>query len=347
MSTAARPHPLPDLLAIEDLRVSFPAGPGAGEVAAVRGVSFALGRGEIVGLLGESGSGKSLTALSILRLTPAAARVEGRVLLDGEDLLTLSPARLREVRGGRVGMVFQEPASALDPVLPIGRQVAEAIRAHRRLSRRAALDEAVELLARVALPEPGRRLRDVPSQLSGGQRQRVMIALALAAGPDLLIADEPTTALDVTLQAQILALLRRLRDELGLAVLLITHDLGVVAETCDRAIVMYAGEVVEEGGTAELLASPAHPYTRGLLASLPTLGAARRRLPAIPGQPPAPGEMVAGCAFTPRCAAAFAPCAGRHPDLYRVASGRLASGDPVASGGSERRARCFLHGGAA
>jgi oligopeptide/dipeptide ABC transporter ATP-binding protein len=287
-----------------------------------------VARGEIVGLVGESGSGKSLTALSILRLVPRPGRVSGRVDLDGEDLLSLPEAALRQVRGGRVGMVFQEPASALNPVLSVGFQVAEAVRAHRPLSRRAAREEAEQLLARVALPEPRRRLDDYPHQLSGGQRQRVMIAMALAAGPDLLLADEPTTALDVTVQAQILVLLRRLRDELGLGVLLITHDFGVVAETCDRAVVMYAGEVIEEAPVATLFRAPAHPYTRGLLASLPRLSAVRGPLPAIPGQPPAPAALPPGCAFEPRCAAAFDRCRTARPELYAVASGT---------------ARCFLH----
>jgi oligopeptide/dipeptide ABC transporter ATP-binding protein len=344
MLPAAAPLPAAPLLEIEDLRVSFPGGsrhPGGRPIAAVRGVSFAIGRGEIVGLVGESGSGKSLTALSILGLTPPNARVSGRIRLgpEGEDLLRLPPRRLRQVRGGRVGMVFQEPASALNPVWTVGFQVAEAVRAHRPLSRRAARDEAERLLARVALPEPRRRLGDYPHQLSGGQRQRVMIAMALAAGPDLLLADEPTTALDVTVQAQILALLRRLRDELGLAVVLITHDFGVVAETCDRAVVLYGGEVVEEAPVAELLRTPAHPYTRALLASLPRLEAVsglrgqRDPLPAIPGQPPDPADLPVGCAFAPRCAEAFAPCAAERPELYEI--GRLS--------GEARWARCFLH----
>ncbi|HZF10558.1 MAG TPA: ABC transporter ATP-binding protein [Thermoanaerobaculia bacterium] len=327
MQPASAPRPAADLLDISDLRVTFP-GPVGAPTAVVRGVSLSVTRGEIVGLVGESGSGKSLTALSILGLVPRPGRVSGRIALDGEDLLTLPDAALRQVRGGRVGMVFQEPASALNPVLSVGFQVAEAVAAHRRLARRAAREEAVQLLARVALPEPRRRLDDYPHQLSGGQRQRVMIAMALAAGPDLLLADEPTTALDVTVQAQILTLLKRLRDELGLAVLLITHDFGVVAETCDRAVVMYAGEVVEEAPVAALFAAPAHPYTRALLASLPTLDR-HGPLPAIPGQPPDPTARPAGCAFEPRCAEAFDRCRTARPELYPVGTGR--------------RARCFLH----
>jgi ABC-type dipeptide/oligopeptide/nickel transport system ATPase component len=263
---------------VQDLEVSFPS---AGEwTPVVRGVSLAVWRGEIVGLVGESGSGKSLTALAVLGLVPPPGRVTGgSVSLDGRaggsqsrtDLLHLGPRAMRQVRGGRIGMVFQEPATAFDPVYTIGFQIAEAVRAHHRLSRRAARDEAVRLLERVALADARRRLEDYPHQLSGGQRQRAMIAMALAGGPDLLLADEPTTALDVTLQAQILELLEDLRSDLGLSVLLITHDLGVVAETCDRVVVMRHGRVVEEGEVGALFQAPSHPYTRELLAAVPRL----------------------------------------------------------------------------
>jgi ABC-type dipeptide/oligopeptide/nickel transport system ATPase component len=257
---------------VEDLEVSFPT--GGGWVPVVRGVSLALGHGEILGLVGESGSGKSLTALSVLGLVPPPGRVTaGRVLLDGTDLLALRPREIRQVRGGRIGMVFQEPATAFNPVYTIGFQIAEAVRAHRRMPRRAALAEAVRLLDRVALPDARRRLGDYPHQLSGGQRQRAMIAMALAGRPDLLLADEPTTALDVTLQAQVLELLEDLRTDLGLSVLLITHDMGVVAETCDRVAVMRDGQVVEQAGVAELFRAPAHPYTRELMAAVPKLAA--------------------------------------------------------------------------
>ena len=262
------------LLEVRDLEVSFPI---AGEwTPVVRGVSLAVGHGELVGLVGESGSGKSLTALSVLGLVPPPGRVTGgRVLLrepeDPIDLLALPPGEMRQVRGGRIGMVFQEPATAFDPVYTIGFQIAEAVRAHRRMSRRAAREEAVRLLDRVALPDARRRLGDYPHQLSGGQRQRAMIAMALAGAPDLLLADEPTTALDVTLQAQILELLEELCADLGLAVLLITHDLGVVAQTCDRVVVMRDGRVVEEAEVGALFRAPAHPYTRELLAALPRL----------------------------------------------------------------------------
>jgi ABC-type dipeptide/oligopeptide/nickel transport system ATPase component len=252
------------LLTVEGLTVELPA--AGGWAAVVRGVSFAVGRGEIVGLVGESGSGKTLTALALLRLLPPGARLRGRALLGGEDLLALPERRLREVRGGRIAMVFQEPSAALDPVYSIGFQIAEAVLAHRPLARRAARAEAIRLLDLVGMPAAARRLDDYPHQLSGGQRQRAMIAVALAGGPELLLADEPTTALDVTLQAQVLDLLDRLRRELGLAVLLITHDLAVVAETCERVLVMHAGEVVEAAAVGELFHRPVHPYTRALLA---------------------------------------------------------------------------------
>jgi ABC-type glutathione transport system ATPase component len=268
------------LLQVRGLAIAFPGEGGWRPV--VRGVSLEVGRGEAFGLVGESGSGKTLTALAILGLLPPGARVTaGSILLeggldgpDGEvDLLALPERELRRVRGGRIGLVFQEPSTALNPVYTVGFQVAEAVRAHRAMSRREALDEAVRLLERVALPDARRRLGDYPHQLSGGQRQRVMIAMALAGEPDLLLADEPTTALDVTLQAQILELLEGLRRDLGLAVLLITHDLGVVAETCERAAVMRGGEIVEQAGVADLFRAPAHAYTRELLAAMPRLGA--------------------------------------------------------------------------
>jgi ABC-type dipeptide/oligopeptide/nickel transport system ATPase component len=264
------------LLEIRDLEISFPA--RGGWIPVVRGVSLTVGRGEMVGLVGESGSGKTLTALAVLGLVPPPGRVtRGSIRLDGpdgaDDLLTMSARELRAVRGARVALIFQEPATAFNPVYSIGFQIAEAVRAHRRVSRREAADEAARLLDRVALADARRRLDDYPHQLSGGQRQRAMIAMALAGRPDLLLADEPTTALDVTLQAQILELLDELRRDLGLSVLLITHDLGVVAETCDRVVVMQDGRVVETAAVAELFRAPAHPYTRELLAALPRLGA--------------------------------------------------------------------------
>ncbi|HUO86652.1 MAG TPA: ABC transporter ATP-binding protein [Thermoanaerobaculia bacterium] len=318
-----------ELLAVDELSVVLPAADGLRPV--VRRVSFRVARGEIVGLVGESGAGKTMTALALLRLTPPEARLAGRVRLDGEDLMDLSRRRLRRVRGGRVAMIFQEPMTALDPVYTVGFQIAEAVRAHRRVGRREARRVAARLLDRVAVADAGRRLDDYPHQLSGGQRQRVMIAMALASGPDLLLADEPTSALDVTVQAQILDLLEDLRRDLGLAVLLITHDLGIVAGSCDRVVVLYAGQVVEEAPVEDLFARPAHPYTRGLLAALPRLGrpVPRGRLPALPGKVPEPGRLPPGCPFHPRCGEAMAVCRERPPALAPL-DGR-------------RAVRCFLH----
>ncbi len=336
MIARAAPIRTPDiaspLLAVEDLTVTFPI--GGRRVEVVREAAFDVAPGEFVGLVGESGSGKSVTALAILGLVPPPGRLEsGRVRLGGRELVGAPEEEMRKVRGGRIGIVFQEPMTALNPVFSIGYQIGEAIRVHLRMGRREARDEAARLLDLVAIPAARQRLRDYPHQLSGGQRQRAMIAMALAARPDLLIADEPTTALDVTVQAQILELFERLRQELGLAVLFITHDLAVVAETCERALVMYAGRVVEEAPVERLFGAPAHPYTRGLLGAVPRLGrpAARGELPTIPGQVPSPGRLPTGCAFHPRCPEAMAVCSERAPDAYPVAPGQ--------------RARCFLHGG--
>ena len=329
------PDPSPPLLAVEGLSVAFPA--GGRWVPVVREVSFTVRRGEMVGLVGESGSGKSVTALALMRLVPPPGRiVAGRVLLAGDDLGEMPPAALRRVRGARVAMIFQEPMTALNPAYTIGFQIAEAVRAHRRVAPAEARREAVRLLERVAVADPGRRAGDYPHQLSGGQRQRAMIAMALAAGPDLLLADEPTTALDVTIQAQILELLAVLRRDLGLAVLLITHDLAVVAETCDRALVFYAGQVVETAPVATLFARPAHPYTRALLAAIPRLGAPARRgaLPTVPGRVPDPASLPGGCAFHPRCPEVMERCRRLPPDTYPLAT-------------AEHAARCFLHAGGA
>ncbi len=323
---------MPPLLTVEDLIITFPVDGQA--VPVVRRASFTVGDGEFVGLVGESGCGKSVTALAILRLIPRPGLIEsGSIRLGDEELLTLSDEAIRSVRGARIGMVFQEPMTSLNPVFTIGFQVAESLRVHQKLSRRAARKEAIGLLDRVAIADAGQRVDDYPHQLSGGQRQRAMIAMALACGPDLLIADEPTTALDVTVQAQILELLDDIRAELGLAVLLITHDLGVVAETCDRALVMYAGEIVEEGEVKRLFEAPAHPYTRGLLGAVPRLGmpAARGELPTIPGQVPEAGRLPSGCAFHPRCGEVMAHCSETQPGVYDL--------------GDNHRARCFLYDG--
>ncbi len=324
------------LLAVDSLRIAFPAGGGLVDV--VEEASFTVDRREFVGLVGESGSGKTVTALALLRLVPPPGRIRsGRILLDGEDLLDRPERTMTSIRGARIGFVFQEPMTALNPVFTIGNQIVEAIRAHAQVSRRQARGRALELLELVAMPEPHLRLKEYPHNLSGGQRQRVMIAIALASEPDLLIADEPTTALDVTVQAQILELLEDLRSRLGLAVLLITHDLAVVAETCSRVLVMYAGRIVEEAPVQNLFEAPAHPYTRGLLASLPRLGRApesgpdlgRGRLQAIPGQVPDLASWPAGCRFHPRCPERFDPCSQRAPGLAELDVGR--------------RVACFLH----
>ncbi|MFQ5525407.1 MAG: ABC transporter ATP-binding protein [Thermoanaerobaculia bacterium] len=319
------------LLAVEGLSVAFPVGDALEEV--VRGVSFEVSAGEFVGLVGESGSGKTLTSLALLRLVPPPGRItSGRVLLDGRDLRELSEKEMCSVRGARIGMVFQEPMTALNPVFTVGFQIAEAIRAHGDASRSQARGRAEELLEMVAMPEPKRRLKDYPHQLSGGQRQRVMIAIALASKPDLLLADEPTTALDVTVQAQILELMESLRRELGLAVLLITHDLAVVAETCDRVVVMYAGDVVEEAPVDRLFSSPEHPYTQGLLSALPRIDrerSAEGRLTAIPGQVPEVSDRPPGCAFHPRCDEVMDRCRVEIPAEF--------------AGPDGRRVRCFLY----
>jgi len=288
-------------LVVEDLRVAFDTRQGT--VHAVDGVSFDVAAGRTLAIVGESGSGKTVAAMTAMGLTRGArTRIGGRVLLDGEDLLTAPAERLQELRGDAIAMVFQDPLSALHPLLRVGAQVAEAVRAHRDVSRASARARALELLEQVALPDARRRLDAYPHELSGGMRQRVTIAMALANEPQVLLADEPTTALDVTIQAQILALLRRLRDELGMAMVLITHDLGVAAETADEIAVMYAGRIVERAPAGELLTAPQHPYTWGLLRSMPRLDApVGAELVSIPGRPPSLVHPPSGCRFHPRC----------------------------------------------
>lgn len=294
-----------------------------GVVRAVDAVSFGIAPGETLGLVGESGCGKSVTALSVMRLLPRTARVAaGSVRFDGQDLLTLSEAEMRAIRGNRIAMIFQEPMTSLNPVHRIGTQIAETVRIHQGLGRAAALARAVEMLRLVRIPDPERRARDHPHQFSGGMRQRAMIAMALACSPTLLIADEPTTALDVTIQAQILRLMLELKERIGAAILLITHDLGVVAETCQRVIVMYAGRIVEEAPVLELFDHPAHPYTRGLMTSIPHgAGRRRRRLPEIPGVVPSLRNQIIGCAFAPRCPLAVDSCRQTMPPSRTIASG--------------------------
>jgi peptide/nickel transport system permease protein len=280
------------------------------DAPAVEDVSFAVRPGECLGVVGESGCGKSVTALSLLRLvpTPPGEIAAGRVVFDGRDLLAVPPADLTRLRGGRIAYVFQDPDTTLHPMIPVGRQVAEAIRVHRDAGRKEAADRAVALLDQVEIPEPALRARRYPHELSGGMRQRVGIAMALANDPDLLVADEPTTALDVTVQAEVLALLDRLRRERGMAVVLITHDFAVVGEVCERVLVMYAGRVVETGSVADVTGHPRHPYTRRLIAAAPRLGHADRPLAEIPGRPPEPGARPPGCAFADRCDMAVAAC---------------------------------------
>jgi len=316
------------VLEVENLRVTFP-GPNGSRVAAVDGVSFVLHRGETLALVGESGCGKSLTSLSLLRLVPAPGRIEpeSRIRLGNTSVLLLEGDALREIRGRRIGMIFQDPMTSLDPVFKVGDQIAEGILAHFSISKREARERAVALLKEVGIPDPTARADAYPHQLSGGMRQRVMIAIALAAEPEILIADEPTTALDVTVQAQILEVLDRLRAQRGMAVLLITHDLGIVAGRADRVAVMYAGEIVEEAPTTSLFARPSHPYTKGLFASIPRLSGPVSRLNPIPGTVPPASAWPSGCRFRPRCPYAFERCV-EEPALLPVAP--------------EHRGRCWL-----
>ncbi len=300
------------LIEVRDLEVSFPA--ATGRLTALRGVDFHVNAGEVLGLVGESGSGKSLTMLSIMGLLPPAVRVTGSVKLDGEELLGQSERALRRYRGRRIAMIFQDPMTSLNPVIPIGDQIVEAILIHQpRLSRRAARARAVDLLAQVAIPDPQRRAGQYPFEFSGGMRQRAMIAMALANDPELLIADEPTTALDVTIQAQVIEVMERLRRERGIGLILITHDLGLVAGVADRVAIMYAGRVVEQAATPEVFYRPRHPYTRRLLESLPRFDDDVDRLATIDGVPPSPARRPPGCAFAPRCLETIARCTADDP----------------------------------
>jgi peptide/nickel transport system ATP-binding protein len=312
------------LLEVESLKTHFFTRDGV--VRAVDGVSFSIQPGETLALVGESGCGKSVTSLSIMRLiaSPPGRVVSGAVRFNGRDLLRLTEPEMRKVRGNEISMIFQEPMTSLNPVLTIGRQIAETLVLHRGMGRADARARAVELLRLVHISEPARRAREYPHQMSGGMRQRVMIAMALACDPKVLIADEPTTALDVTIQAQILDLMRELQAKTGTAILLITHDLGVVAEMAQRVVVMYAGRKVEEAPVGELFARPRHPYTRGLMNSMPRLGAghgARERLQEIPGMVPSLREPLAGCAFAARCAHAVERCRAEVPAFEPKAPG--------------------------
>ena len=327
MSAVAEP-----ILTVEGLKTWFTV--EGGTAKSVDGVSFTLRRGETLAVVGESGSGKSVTSLSIMRLIPEPPGwiVEGAIRLVGRDgverdLTQLDEPAMRRIRGNEIGMIFQEPMTSLNPVYTVGEQIGEALTKHQGLSKRQAYERAVDLLAKVGIPDPARRAAEYPHRMSGGMRQRVMIAMALACGPAVLIADEPTTALDVTIQAQILDLMRRLQAELGMSILFITHNLGVVAEIADRVAVMYAGRVVEEGDVHAVFARPRHPYTRALLASMPVLSAGARdkshRLAAIPGQVPRASKLPPGCAFAPRCPLAVEACSAEPPPLDDTGDGHL------------------------
>ena len=314
-----------DLLTVEGLRTTFRT--ANGPIAAVDGVSIGVAKGKTLGIVGESGCGKSMLSLSIMGLVPQPGKIaDGRIMFEGQDLLKLPPAAMRDIRGNRIAMIFQEPMTSLNPVFTVGDQITEAMRAHDRVTSSAALKaKAIAALTRVRIPSPERRFDEYPHQMSGGMRQRVMIAMALACEPDLLIADEPTTALDVTVQAQILDLLRDLQAQTGMAIILITHDLGVVAEMADEVAVMYAGKVVERASGTDIFDDPQHPYTLGLLGSIPKIEESHDRLLAIEGAVPAPFALPSGCRFHPRCVFAMPECGSVVPELRDLGNGHLAS----------------------
>jgi oligopeptide/dipeptide ABC transporter ATP-binding protein len=320
------------LLSVEHLVTSLPAADG-GRVLAIRDVSFTLGRGEILGIAGESGSGKTMSAMAIMGLLPQGARVTGTIQFAGRDLARLAPAERRALLGREIAMVFQDPMTALHPMLTVGRQITEHLRHHRGLDAAAARGRAIDLLERVRIPDAAQALRRYPHQFSGGMRQRVAIATALACGPSLLIADEPTTALDVTVQAGILRLLHDLRRDLGLSLIVITHDMGVMSSLADRIAVMYAGRICELGPRDKVLTRPRHPYARGLLDALPDAADFGQTLQSLPGSPPAPGDLPSGCAFGPRCRWAATECLRAEPDLREIAPGRAIAChvDPLAA----------------
>ena len=308
------------MLSVSALKVSIAAADSVWKL--VDNVSLQVGAGEVLGLVGESGSGKSLTLRAIARLLRPPLRCSGTVRWNGADLMTLPERQLNAIRGREIAMIFQEPSTALNPVLTVGEQIRESLRAHSGLDGEACRRRAIELLDHVGIPAAAARVDDFPHQFSGGMRQRAMIAIALASEPQLLLADEPTTALDVTIQDQILKLLLRLRAEHSMSVILVTHDLGVIAQTCDRLAVMYAGRVVESGPVAALLRRPRHAYTKALLSAVPRAGVVRQPLASIPGQPPLLSALPAGCAFAPRCALAVAACSGQRPPLVEVVPGQ-------------------------
>jgi len=337
----------PPLLQVRDLSTWFHAGRIVAR--AVDGVSFDVMPHETVGLVGESGCGKSVTSLSILRLIERPGRIEpgSRIEFEGRNLLTLDDRAIRDIRGNRISMIFQEPMTSLNPVFTVGDQVAEVARVHSGASRREAWDRAVDMLQQVGVPAPAERAREYPHQLSGGLRQRAMIAMALMMHPALLIADEPTTALDVTIQAQILELLAELQDRVGMSILLITHDLGVIAESASRVLVMYAGQIVEQAPVRALFAAAHHPYTEGLLSAMPRMGARRERLTVIPGTVPSPTEWPAGCRFHDRCAYAWDRCRVEAPPLYQIGTGHVSRCHLAAEPNRRQAPRAAVAGGAA
>ncbi|WP_075980257.1 ABC transporter ATP-binding protein [Bacillus massilinigeriensis] len=318
------------VLDVKQLRTSFFSNDG--EVPAVDKISFSVKKGEILGIVGESGCGKSVTSLSIMKLIPQPPGkiVGGEILLNGEDIVNASEKRMREIRGNDIAMIFQEPMTSLNPLFTIGNQLIEAINIHKRIGKKEAFERAVEMLKLVGLPRAEQIMKEYPHQLSGGMRQRVMIAMALSCSPKVLIADEPTTALDVTIQAQILSLMKELNERLGTAIIMITHDLGVVAELCERVIVMYAGKVVEEATVHDIFKNPKHPYTIGLLKSIPDISEKRERLYSIPGNVPKPGTIKTGCRFADRCEFVQERCRLNTPPLYKADD-------------SDQYVRCFLH----
>ncbi|HET7628744.1 MAG TPA: ABC transporter ATP-binding protein [Bacillales bacterium] len=317
------------VLDVKGLRTSFFTDDG--EIPAVNNIDFYVKPGEILGIVGESGCGKSVTSLSIMGLVPSPPGkiVGGEILFKGEDLTKASERRMRQIRGNEIAMIFQEPMTSLNPVFTIGDQLIEGIRLHKKVSKKEARKKAVDILKLVGMPRAEQLVDEYPHQLSGGMRQRVMIAMAMACEPEVLIADEPTTALDVTIQAQILDLMKRLNREMDTSIVLITHDLGVVAEVCDRIVVMYSGKIVEEGTTATIFKNPQHPYTEGLIRSVPDMRDRRDRLYSIPGNVPKPGTLKQGCHFAPRCEYAFDRCRDKDPELLTTEDGH--------------KVRCFLH----
>ena len=318
------------LLEVKNLKVSFKV--GKKKLTAVENVEFSLDKGKVIGIVGESGCGKSVTATSILRLVPPAVSIideSSQILFDGEDLVKAPEARMREIRGNEISMIFQEPMTSLNPIIRCGKQIAESLRLHRGMKKKEAMEEAIKMMQAVGIANPQARAYEYPHQMSGGMRQRVMIAMALACQPQILIADEPTTALDVTIQAQILDLIRDLNQEMNTSVVFITHDLGVVSELCDTVIVMYNGHIVEKAPVADIFREPLHPYTQGLLSAIPRITKERKPLSTIEGMVPNPVERIKGCRFWPRCPKACDRCRKEEPPVFSV--------------GEDRQVRCWLY----